>query len=51
MKTHSCFAMFAFLILLAAFARPAAAQLDPFEFEVYPAKTLNRGMLEVESLI
>ena len=50
MKTHSCFAIFAFSILLAAFARPVAAQLDPFEFEVYPAKTLNRGMLEVESL-
>jgi len=31
-------------------AGPAAAQLDPFEFEVYPAKTLDRGMLEIESL-
>ncbi|MGE5305227.1 MAG: hypothetical protein ACM3TN_18100 [Alphaproteobacteria bacterium] len=50
MKTHSRFAIFAFPILLAVFARPAAAQLDPFEFEVYPANTLNRGMLEVESL-
>jgi len=33
-----------------AYARPAAAQLDPFEFEVYPVKTVGRGMLEVESL-
>jgi hypothetical protein len=31
-------------------ARPAAAQLDPFEFEVYPVKTTERGMLEIESL-
>ena len=29
---------------------PAAAQLDPFEFEVYPYKTVGRGMLEIESL-
>lgn len=42
------------LALLALFslacARPAAAQLDPFEFEVYPAKTTERGMLEIEWL-
>jgi hypothetical protein len=50
MKTHSCFAIFAFSILQAAFARPAAAQLDAFEFEVYPYRTMNRGMVELESL-
>src|SRR5947208_15350419 len=38
------------LLVLLWYARPAVAQLDPFEFEVYPAKTLDRGMLEVESL-
>jgi hypothetical protein len=30
--------------------QPAAAQLDPFEFEVYPYKTVGRGMLELETL-
>lgn len=49
MKTFSCLALLASLALL-LHARPAAAQLDPFEFEVYPAKTLDRGMLEIESL-
>ncbi|HEY2986501.1 MAG TPA: hypothetical protein VGL11_02175, partial [Candidatus Binatia bacterium] len=47
--------IFSRLVLLVSLAlllhgRRAAAQLDPFEFEVYPAKTLDRGMLEVESL-
>ena len=37
-------------LLLLAYARTAAAQLDPFEFEVYPVKTAERGMLEIESL-
>jgi len=27
----------------------AAAQLDPWEFEVYPYATEGRGMIEVES--
>jgi hypothetical protein len=49
MKTFSCFVLLASLALL-LHPRPAAAQLDPFEFEVYPAKTVPRGMLEVESL-
>jgi len=49
MKTFLCLALLASLALL-LHARPATAQLDPFEFEVYPAKTLDRGMLEVESL-
>lgn len=30
--------------------RRAAAQVDPWEFEVYPYATLSRGMIEVESL-
>jgi hypothetical protein len=38
------------IIALAACARSAGAQLDPFEFEVYPARTVGHGMLEVESL-
>jgi hypothetical protein len=49
MRIHSRFALLAGLVLL-LHARPATAQLDPFEFEVYPYKTLGRGMLEVESL-
>lgn len=31
-------------------ASTALAQIDPWEFEVYPAQTLNRGMLEFETL-
>ncbi len=31
-------------------ASAALAQVDPWEFEVYPAQTLNRGMLELETL-
>lgn len=38
------------LLLSLACAARAAAQLDPFEFEVYPYKTVGRGMLEIESL-
>lgn len=30
--------------------RPAAAQLDPWEFEVYPYATQQRGMIEFEAL-
>jgi len=37
-------------LCICAFARPARAQLDPWEFEVYPAQTAGRGMLEVETL-
>jgi hypothetical protein len=48
MKLRRLFMLLAFFSL--AYARPAAAQLDPFEFEVYPVKTVGRGMLEVESL-
>ncbi|HEX9442682.1 MAG TPA: hypothetical protein VGA73_01110 [Candidatus Binatia bacterium] len=49
MKTYSRLALLGLLAAL-FYARPAVAQLDPFEFEVYPAKTVPRGMLEVESL-
>jgi len=31
-------------------ARPVLAQVDPWEFEVYPAQTLSKGMMETESL-
>ncbi|HYK65158.1 MAG TPA: hypothetical protein VEY94_09440 [Patescibacteria group bacterium] len=36
------------LMLLAAAS--AFAQVDPFEFEVYPYQTVGRGMVELESL-
>jgi len=35
-------------IVLSAY--PVWAQLDPFEFEVYPSQTVGKGMIEVESL-
>jgi len=35
---------------LVSLARLAAAQVDPFEFEVYPAQTVGHGMIELESL-
>jgi hypothetical protein len=35
---------------LLACGRPALAQVDPFEFEVYPAQTVGHGMMELESL-
>jgi len=35
---------------LALWPIPARAQVDPFEFEVYPAQTIGRGMIELESL-
>jgi hypothetical protein len=31
-------------------ARGARAQVDPWEFEVYPVQTLGKGVLEIESL-
>ncbi|HEY1372774.1 MAG TPA: hypothetical protein VGH50_09930 [Candidatus Binatia bacterium] len=48
MNARRLLVFLAFLCL--AYAPPALAQLDPFEFEVYPVRTLNRGMLEAESL-
>ncbi|MGH7767720.1 MAG: hypothetical protein ACREQP_09725 [Candidatus Binatia bacterium] len=52
MKNYSRLVVFALSILLPTLARPTSstAQLDPFEFEVYPYKTLGRGMVELESL-
>jgi hypothetical protein len=41
-------ALAAGLLLLAAAS--ASAQVDPFEFEVYPYQTVGRGMVELESL-
>ena len=29
-------------------ARRAHAQIDPWEFEVYPVQTLGKGVLEIE---
>lgn len=44
--------MFVFITVSAALAFPglSAAQLDPWEFEVYPYQTLGRGTAELESL-
>jgi len=36
-------------VIALAYNGQALAQLDPYEFEVYPYQTLGRGMLEVES--
>src|SRR5215470_6459587 len=42
---------FLLALLLAVGARRAArAQVDAFEFEVYPARTVGHGMIELESL-
>lgn len=48
MKIRSSLLLFAFFCL--AYAPPAFAQLDPWEFEVYGYQTVPRGMLEIESL-
>jgi len=37
-------------LFLPAYAPPALAQMDPWEFEVYGYQTVPRGMLEIESL-
>jgi hypothetical protein len=37
-------------LLVVAFARAATAQVDPYEFEVYPYQTLGLGVIELESL-
>jgi hypothetical protein len=42
--------MCALLAGIAFYARPAQAQIDPWEFEVYPYKTEGRGMVELETL-
>jgi hypothetical protein len=40
------------IVLLSAlgWAQQAAAQVDPFEFEVYPYQTLGHGVVELEAL-
>ena len=52
MKNYLRLTIFALFILLATLLRPrpSAAQVDPWEFEVYPYQTMNRGMVELESL-
>ena len=37
------------LLLAPVFARRAAAQVDPWEFEVYPYLTETRGTVEIET--
>ncbi len=48
MNIHRSLILLALFLL--AYAPPALAQLDPWEFEVYGYKTVPRGMLEIESL-
>ncbi|HWH80073.1 MAG TPA: hypothetical protein VNT76_21990 [Candidatus Binatus sp.] len=52
MKTFSHSTTLAFVIFMAVFYRPSScsAQVDPWEFEVYPYQTLGRGVLELEWL-
>jgi len=38
------------LLALLWIAAPARAQLDPWEYEVYPSRTVGKGMVELESL-
>jgi len=51
MKDYSFLRVLAFFLLAAPILRPnlAAAQVDPWEFEVYPYKTTGRGVLEIET--
>ena len=37
------------LTLASVMGNAAYAQMDPYEFEVYPYATLSRGMIEIES--
>jgi hypothetical protein len=52
MKFHRHSISRACLIILSVLLRPgsSAAQVDPWEFEVYPYRTLGRGVLELEWL-
>ena len=52
MNTYLRSITLACLIILADLLRPGcgAAQVDPWEFEVYPYRTLGRGVLELEWL-
>jgi hypothetical protein len=47
MSKPSCLLL---LLVLVALAQPARAQVDAWEFEVYPAQTVGKGMLELEGL-
>ncbi len=49
---QSCWRLKALLAVLATFLWPGltAAQVDPWEFEVYPYTTMGRGVIELESL-
>jgi hypothetical protein len=49
--TRKTNAHFIFLALTGlCYAAPALAQVDPWEFEVYPARTIGKGMVELEPL-
>ena len=52
MKEYLRLGICTLFILFAAFVHPnrSAAQLDPWEFEVYPYQTLGRGTVELEWL-
>jgi len=39
-----------FLASLVLITSDARAQVDPFEFEIYPYQTLGKGVAELESL-
>ena len=51
MKDYLRLTIPAFFLLVAPLLRPypAAAQVDPWEFEVYPYRTMGRGVLEIET--
>ena len=51
MKDYWRLTILAFFIPVAPLLRPhpAAAQVDPWEFEVYPYKTIGRGVIEIET--
>lgn len=38
------------LLAISITSHQAAAQVDPFEFEIYPYQTVGRGMVELETL-
>ena len=38
------------LMAIGLTSRRAFAQVDPFEFEIYPYQTVGRGMVELETL-
>ena len=51
MKLYLRLTTVAFFMLMAVFLHPhpALAQVDPWEFQVYPYKTMPRGVLEIET--